>query len=273
MKKYLIILSLLISIQSFGQFHIPFFGKGRKAEGETSAQYVTRQYLLLNNITGADAVAFKRFTAALEDAGLYYKIAKLTFYKYWTASNRCYNFVAPLAYNGAFTDSVHTGTIATVAGGIELSSGDTINTYWINDLMSAAPNIGAFYYTPTANVDDPLILSLTSPFSMQARFNNKAYVNVWASASGVSVPATGSGFFLGQRIDASTVEWYQGSVKYSESVAVSSPNPTNTTTYIVGNATAPVTLYVQGFCEALTESEVVNLKAIIEQLLEDLGII
>lgn len=272
MKRIIVICSLLIiGLNVVAQFQIPMFGRGVNEPTETPAQYVTRQYILLNNIQGANAYALKNCTRSLENAGLYYKIAKLTIYNWWN-NGKSFNYVSPINYNGAFTDSVKAGTIATVTGGIQLSSGDTINTYLINDLMSNAPYIGYFYYTPQANVDDILFYSL-SPFRGQARFGGKAYVSIWSSPSGASVPVTPSGFLLGQRINADSVEFYQGISRYIEATAINSKNPTNNTISIIGNSTAPFNLYVSGICQALTPDEVANLKAIIEQLLTDLGII
>lgn len=269
-KLFYILLFLFFLGAAHAQFHIPSFSQKVLIPGESSAQNVSRKYATLNSLSGSEVVRIKNLIQKLEDNGIYGKLAKLTIYKFWNGSNKAYNLIVPLDYNGALTDSVKAGVITTVVNGIELSVGDSIDTHWINDIMRNASNVGAFYYTPTAGVDNPIIVS-SSPFNMEQRFNGKAYVSIWASALGVSVPVTPSGFFLGQRKSTDTVEFYQGATKYQEVLAINSMNPVNNTTYLRGNSTANFSLYIQGFCEALTETEVSKLKQCLDEYLSDNG--
>lgn len=267
MKKLLIIF-IFFSLSCQAQFNTPLIN-ARQLAGETPAQNVTRQYCILNGITGADEMAFKRFTASLEDAGLYYKLMKFTVYKYY-GSGKAYNMICPLDYTGAFTDSVRHGTPALVSSGITLHNLDTLNTFWVNNFASDAPFTGAFWITSTAV--DAQIFTSASPFNIEPNFGGKAYVSIWASSPGVTVPATPAGFCLGQRWNTDTTQFYQGTTKYNTASSINSASPMDNYVFIKGNSTADFTIKVSGICFALTESEVINLKAIIEKLLSDLGI-
>jgi hypothetical protein len=236
---------------------------------ETPAQTITNQYVTISSATEAEKTAIKKAVYELEQAGIYNKLFSLNIGKFFKDS-RCYNLIVPLDYDGAFTLSVKAGSPSETSEGIRLGDGDSLSTHFMNHLPSNAPEIGMFWYTDVG-VNKGIIASL-SPFNIEPCFEGKAYVNIWNTADGIPVPPTPAGFCLAQRIDASTVEFYQGTTKFSEALPINSPNPVGNETIICGNSDGAYVLKVFGITEALTESQVSDLKKIIDQLVIDLNL-
>jgi hypothetical protein len=231
------------------------------------SQRVTNTFASLAGLSKSDKIAVEKAVQSLEAKGIYEKLITLNIGKYFD-SGKCYNVITPFDYDGAFILTVERGTPQKSDSGIVLKNGDMLNTHFINDRADKAPFIGMFWYTDVG-VNKPIIAS-ASPFNIEPRYNGKAYVNIWSVASGVSVPQTPAGFCLAQRVDASHVEFYQGSSRFSESLDISTNNPQGNETLLVGNNESDFTLKAFGITEALTEQEVTDLKQIIDQLLTEL---
>lgn len=241
-----------------------------RAQTESPAQTVTNRFVALAALSNADSIAVKKAVASLEAKGLYDKLLSLNIGKFFSG-NKCYNVIVPIPMDGAFTLTVEAGAPEQVSNGIRLnSSGDQLNTHFVNDRATEAPYIGVFWYTDIG-VDKPILVS-NSPFNIEPRYGGKAYISFWSSSFGIDVPETPPGFCMAQRPDINTVEFYQGATAYTETLYANSPNPTGYSAFIQGNDEASFVLKVFGFTKALTAQQVSELKVIIDQLVTDLGI-
>jgi hypothetical protein len=245
-------------------------GRAQNVPEESAAQRVTNSYVSLLSLSGTEKSAVKKAVKALESKGLYSKLLSLNIGKYFRDS-KCYNLLIPSNHEGAFTLTIETGIPQVMDGGIRLGDGDQLNTHFINDLAEGAPNVGVFWYSGTA-IKGHLIRS-NSPFNITPRHSNgRAYVSIWASSSGVPVPQGQGGFGLAQRRNSDSVELYDGVNRYTEQLAINSPHPQGSEILIQGNQEEDFILKVFGITEALTEQQVADLKEIIDQLVNDLGI-
>lgn len=268
MKKLIFILILFCYSYSEGQLNVPLINKG-SVTLESNAQRITDMYCTLVNASNSETYAIKKAVRALEDYGLYDKIFKLTIYKYFS-NGRCPNVIIPILYNGAFCDSLRVGSVTVNSNGIVMGVGDTLATYWINDITSDAPYNGFFWYVGSSVSSQ--ILSSTSPFKIYPRDVTSAYVNIWANSPGVAVPAPPTGFNYAQRTNSTTVDIYQGTIKFSATSATNSSIPINQWCEIIGNSTADYTLKMSGFVSILTDAQEASLKLILDTLATDLGL-
>jgi hypothetical protein len=266
MRILIVILFLLLSACAKGQVKVTLTVG---VPTESAAQGVTNIYADITGLTTDQRTYVKEAIDAIEDAGIYDKIIALNIPAF-RVNGRSLNIVAPVEYDGAFALTTSAGSPSYGSSGVTLSSSsDKLSTHFANDLASNAPNLGVFWYT-SVGVNSLLITS-SSPFLIEPRFGGKAYVSIWASSSGVNVPATPVGFSMGQRSNSTTVDYFQGTTKYSLTSSLNSANPTGHPVLIQGGSDVFV-LKVFGITEALSDSEEAALKNIIDQLVIDLGL-
>lgn len=267
MKKFLFILFFYSSASA--QIQIPFYGSLSPISNLTPPQIVTDKYITLVGASNADGLSIKKAVRSLEETGIYNKLISLNIGKY-TTSGKCYNLIIPTNDSGSFMLTVKAGSVPVVSAGLQVGTGDTLDTHFINDLAHNAPFIGAFWITDIG-VQSQMISS-ASPFNIfPYDGGTTAYVNIWSSTFGVAVPAPPAGFSMAQRYNTDTLHFYQGVNKYIIVSSINSSGPSNNKTFIPGGPSTFV-LKVFGLCETLSQAEVGQLKQILDQLLTDLGI-
>jgi hypothetical protein len=267
--KHIIIILLIFSSSCKAQF-ISGFSSQLELSKQTNPSIVTDAYCNLISASTSQRQAFHRATQALEDNNIYNKFFAINVYKFFS-NGRCPNLIIPLLYNGAFADSITSGSVTTNSSGIVVGNGDTLSTYWINDLAKNAPYCGFGWYVGSSV--EKQILSSTSPFRVFPRDGGTtAYTNIWNNSPGVVVPAPPSGFNYAQRLNIDTVQTWQGTTKYSVLSTVSASAPLNNYCQIIGNNSTDFTLKISFLVEALTDSEVLVFKQILDNLASDLGL-
>jgi hypothetical protein len=236
---------------------------------ESVAQGVTNRYAEIAALTTDQTNAVKTAIQSIEEAGIYDKLLALNIPAF-RVNGRILNVVAPVEYDGAFALTTSAGSPSYGSSGVTLSSSsDKLSTHFANDLAANAPNMGVFWYS-SVGLSSAIVTS-TSPFNIEPRFGGKAYVSIWASSSGVNVPTPPAGFSMGQRSNSTTVDFFQGTTRYSVTSSLNSANPTGHPVLIQGGADVFI-LKIFGITEALTDSEEAALKNIIDQLVIDLGL-
>lgn len=233
-----------------------------------ASQRVVNKFSDFLSVSNSERTALIKAVRSLEEKGIYSKLISLNIGKFFL-NNKCYNLLAPLDYDGAFSLTINAGSPIATSKGIELHAGDELNTHFINDLAINAPDIGVFWYT-NKGVDKPVIYS-SSPFNIVTRdFDGRVYVNIWANSDGIPVPDSSSQFNLAERM-GQNVQFYLDSVKYEMTEEINSANPIGNE-LLIQNKGNDFTLKIFGITEALNEQEVDDLKKILDELVGDLDL-
>lgn len=235
---------------------------------ESAAQRVTNHYIQMLSLSASEAAAIKLAVQQLEEKGLYSKIHALYIGRHFSGEHLL-NVMNPSPLDGALRISADAGEPEVADGGLLIKSDVSLNTHFVNDEAAGAPLLSLFWITDeNVNVN---LSSGTSPFDVASRYDDgKCYISIWASATGLEVPPAPAGFSLIQRSDDETVALYRTDSTFTENLPITSRNPMGGELVIKGDRNKEYSLKLFGIADSFTPTEVQVLRAILEQLNENL---